>query len=231
MSEAAKKNSLGIKRDEESGEYTFDAREALNSMGGVVGLIETTIPAAAYVAVFLFTKSVLISVLIAGSLSIASLIAQILRKRSVVQALAGAVGIAVAVYLPLSNPSQPASYFVPGFFTNVGYGSVILLSILVRRPIIGLIVSLFNSTAKSWHKDPAARRRYTYASAIWVLLFGGRLAVQLPFYFSGNLLALGIAREVMGIPLYALCMWFTWLLVRSQITKPANGNFESDSRN
>lgn len=231
MSGPAKKNSLGIKRDDESGEYSFDAHEALRSMGGVVGLIETTIPAAAYVAAYLFTKNVLISVLIAGSLSLASLVAQIVRKRGVMQAIAGAIGIAVAVYLPLSNPSQPASYFVPGFFTNVGYGGVILLSILVRRPVIGLIVSLFNATAKTWHKDPVARRRYTYASVIWVLLFGGRLAVQLPFYFAGNLLALGIAREVMGIPLYALCMWFSWLLVRSQITKPANGNFESDSRN
>ena len=230
MSEKQPKNTLGIKRDENTGEVSFDAREALNSMGGLSGLIETTIPGAAYVAAFLLSHNVVVSVIIAGSLSVASLVAQLLRKRSVLQAIAGAIGIAVAAYLPLSDPSHPASYFIPGFFTNLGYGAGILISLLVRYPVIGLLLSFFNGTTKSWRQDKRAMRRYDMATLLWVLLFAARLAVQLPFYFANNLLGLGIAKEVMGLPLYGLCLWFTWLLVRVEFRRTSNGNFESDSR-
>ena len=230
MSEKPTRPTMGMKRDETTGEVTFDAREALQSMGGISGLIETTIPGAAYVAAYLLTKNVVLSVAIAASLSVVSLIAQIARKRSVIQAVAGGVGIVVAAYLPLSNPSQPASYFIPGFFTNVAYGGVLLVSLLVRYPLIGFVLSFLNGKTKTWRSDRSSLRRYNFATALWVALFAGRLAVQLPFYFANNLLALGVAKEVMGLPLYGLCLWFTWLLVRSEFSKPANGNFESDSR-
>jgi len=224
------KNSMGMKRDAETGEVSFDMGEALKSVGGVSGLIESTIPGAVYVASFVFTRNVWLSVALAVACSLASLVAQIVRKRSLVQVLIGAIGIAISAYLPLSNPSQPASYFVPGFFTNLSYGAVILVSLLVRWPVIGLAISLFNGTAKSWRRNKSALRRYDFATALWVCLFGARLAVQLPLYYANNLVGLGIAKEVMGLPLYGLTLWFTWLIVRSEIRKPANGNFESDSR-
>jgi len=31
---------------------------------------------------------------------------------------------------------------------------------------------------------------------------------------------LGIFRIAMGVPLYALCIWFTWLLIRGSVSKP-----------
>src|SRR5690625_7761955 len=47
-----------------------------------------------------------------------------------------------------------------------------------------------------------------------VLVFAARLIVQLPMYWSHDVAALGTARLVMGVPLYALVLWFGWLISR-----------------
>ena len=47
-------------------------------------------------------------------------------------------------------------------------------------------------------------------------MFALRLAVEVPLYLTGaaGVGALGVARLVLGLPLFALTAWFVWLLVR-----------------
>jgi hypothetical protein len=52
------------------------------------------------------------------------------------------------------------------------------------------------------------------AGWLWVGLFFGRLAVQLPLYLAENVNALGIARLIMGYPLFIACAWGTWLVIK-----------------
>jgi hypothetical protein len=66
----------------------------------------------------------------------------------------------------------------------------------------------------SWRDDPGAVRSYSRASWIWVALFSLRLAVQLPLYLASALTALGVARIAMGIPLFAIGIWLSWLVLR-----------------
>ena len=49
---------------------------------------------------------------------------------------------------------------------------------------------------------------------MWAGLFSLRLAVQLPLYLAGAVVALGVARIAMGVPLFAIGIWLTWLLMR-----------------
>ena len=65
-----------------------------------------------------------------------------------------------------------------------------------------------------WREDPEPVRAYSRASWIWVGLFSLRLAVQLPLYLASALTALGVARVAMGIPLFAVGIWLSWLILR-----------------
>ena len=56
---------------------------------------------------------------------------------------------------------------------------------------------------------------------VWSALFLLRLAVQLPLYLAGAVVALGVARTAMGLPLFALGLWLTWLMVRRPAAPPA----------
>ena len=68
-------------------------------------------------------------------------------------------------------------------------------------------------------RDPARaaeHRRHRAATAVLAAMFALRLAVEVPLYLAGaaGVGALGVARLVLGLPLFALTAWFIWLLVR-----------------
>jgi uncharacterized membrane protein len=164
------------------------------------------------------SKNTLASVVVALGVSAGFVAFQILTRKPVTQAVAGALAIALSAYLTLRDGGHPADYFVQGFFTNAGYGAVLAISLLVRWPVIGFLVGIFRGEPVAWRKDKKLLRRADLATALFVALFSLRLAVQLPLYFANQIEALGIARVAMGVPLYALCIWLSWLLLRSSIS-------------
>ncbi|MFC7879210.1 DUF3159 domain-containing protein, partial [Isoptericola sp. NPDC057391] len=65
----------------------------------------------------------------------------------------------------------------------------------------------------AWRKDPELVRRYTLATWFWAGLFAVRLAVKVPLYFADSVGWLGTAHLVLGVPLWGLVLWLTWVVV------------------
>ncbi len=95
------------------------------------------------------------------------------------------------------------------------------MSIVVGWPLVGLVVGLLRGEGTAWRADRFARTRATWATWAWVAMFALRLAVQVPLYLGASVAWLGTARLVMGVPLWALTLWVTWLLVRTPGSSPA----------
>jgi hypothetical protein len=210
---AAQKLGLRI----EGQEAVFDAKSLLASLGGWTGIVESTIPGTAFLVVYTISKNVLLSVLISGALSVVSILRQIFLRKPISQALVGLVLIGISTFLATRPNGSGQDFFLPGFFLNLGYGSVLLLSVLVRWPLIGLAVGYFKGWGISWRKDKRLRARFNLVTAMWSALFGARLMVELPLFWSHNFEALGATKLLMGLPLYAITIWFTWLSLRSVI--------------
>ena len=118
----------------------------------------------------------------------------------------------------IANRSQDTMGFSvvgPGRF--IGSGHPDPLEDRVRPPLLGLIVSTLTGGGNSWYKDPEERKLYSKASWIWVGLFCFRLSIQLPLYLSGLVGPLAVARVVTGLPLFALGLWLSYLLLRPVI--------------
>jgi hypothetical protein len=206
---------LGIR--EKDGIATLDRDSLMASVGGWLGIIQSSIPAALFVLVFALSKNTVAAVVVSLGVASGFVVLQLVTRKPVTQAIAGALGIGLSAYLTLRDGGHPADYFIQGFFTNIAYGLVLAISILVRWPAIGFLVGLFRSEPLGWRVDKKLLRRADLSTALFVALFSLRLAVQLPLYFANQIEALGIARVAMGVPLYALCIWLSWLLLRSSI--------------
>jgi hypothetical protein len=183
------------------------------SIGGPLGMAETALPAVAYVTAYTASGSdTTISAAVAVGLALALTVARLIRRESPQQALSGLVGVAFAAFIA-TRSGKAEDFFLPGLFANAAYASAFLVSIALRRPLIGYIVGALTGDTKSWRDDPARMRVYTRATWLWAFLFALRLAVQLPLWAAGAVVELGVARTAMGIPLFALGVWLTWRMV------------------
>lgn len=217
MTENVKPSRLGLQN--EQGQLSISKNSVLGAIGGWLGIVESILPALVFVTILSLTKNTVAAVLSAVSISAFFLLLQVIRKKPLTQAIAGAIGIGISAFLPLREGGQAADYFVQGFFTNAIYATVLLISVIIRWPIVGLLVGALLGDVKAWRSDKPLARRYQIATFLWIGLFSARLLVQVPLYFAGQTELLGIFRIAMGVPLYALCIWFTWLLIRGSVSK------------
>jgi hypothetical protein len=144
------------------------------------------------------------------------------RRETLQFALAGFAGVALSAFIA-DRTGRAEDFFLPGLLLNTAYAAAYLVSILVRWPLLGIIVAPILGEGKTWRRDPERLRLYTRASWIWVGVFLLRLAVQLPLYFAGALVALGVAKTAMGLPIFLVAIWFTYLVLNPRTASDGSG--------
>ncbi len=185
-----------------------------DAVGGPLGVAESALPAAAFVLTYTVSgQDTRAAVIAAVALGVIFGVARIVRGQTVQYALAGLGGLALSAYV-VSKTGKAEDFFLPGLLANAAYALAYLISIAVRWPLLGIIVASLRGGDMSWRKEPEQVRAYSRASWVWVALFSLRLAVQLPLYLASALTALGVARIAMGIPLFAVGIWLSWLILR-----------------
>ncbi|MEP6481694.1 MAG: DUF3159 domain-containing protein [Rhodoglobus sp.] len=191
----------------------------LAAMGGVRGLIESILPGLAFVVVYTVTGLLPPSVLIPIAIAIIFVVARLIAKQPYTSALAGVLGIALSAGVALIT-GRAQDNFLLGFLINGAFFLALLVSLALRWPLIGVIASLITSEGSQWRANKAKFRVAVIGTIMWIGLFGIRLAVELPLYFTGATQALGALKLVLGVPLYAATLWVTWLLVRTVYARP-----------
>jgi len=189
---------------------------ALEAVGGIRGLIESVLPGLVFVVIYLINYQLSHALIGSLAVAVAATIARLISGTSLQQAVAGFGGVAIgAIWAWRTGEAQ--DYFAFGLWTNGAYLVACLISMVVRWPLVGLIVGVLTGKPTQWRSNRSQRRAYTWATGVWVALFGARLAVQLPLYLGASVGWLGSMRLVMGVPLWALALWVTWLLVRGPL--------------
>ena len=190
------------------------APDLAEAVGGIRGVIETSLPSVAFVVAYAASGSdTELSASIAVALALLVAIVRLVRRETPRHALAGLVGIAFAAFVA-TRSGKAENFFLPGLLANAAYAGAFLVSLAIRKPLVGVIAAQLDREHRDWRHDRARYRAVARATWMWAALFGARLMVQLPLYLAGAVVALGVARTAMGLPLFALGLWLTWLLVR-----------------
>ena len=191
-----------------------DKEKILAAMGGKKGLLDSGLPALLFLIVFNIDKDIKTASYIALGFSLILTVFRLIKKETIQHAISGVIGVAICAWLS-NRTGKAEDFYLPGLWTNLGYGTVYMISNLLKWPILGVIIGPLIGENFLWRKDPARRRVYIKATWLWVALFAIRLVVQYPLYKSGNINALGTARLIMGYPLFILTAWLTWLVIKN----------------
>ena len=205
---------------------TPTATSLLAAMGGVRGLVESILPGFGFLLIYAITKDLVLSVLAPVALSVVFVIVRLVSRSPVMPAIAGLLGVGISAGLALFT-GRAEDNFVLGIGINIVCLVVLLVSLAVRRPFIGVIVGLLSSDA-GWRADPAKFRVVLIATWCWVGLFVVRLAVELPLYLTAQTELLAGAKLVLGVPFYAAMLWVTWLLVRTAFARSRDEGAQGD---
>jgi hypothetical protein len=200
-------------------------RGVVEAIGGPLGIVESVLPPLVFVVYYQVVairqapvpveRPALIPIVVVP-LVLAALfvLVRVLRRQRPGGAISGAALVAVSAVLVLVTGDANTNY-LPGFFINAAYGLAFLVSVLVRRPLVGVVAGLLTSDA-GWGTSASLRRAASWLSLLWVLLFAIRLAVELPLYLAGHkVVELGIARIALGLPLYSIVLVVTVLAVQA----------------
>jgi hypothetical protein len=194
----------------------------LEQMGGVPGIIASTIPVAVFVVVNIVAtlQPALIAALAAG---VGIAIWRIARKQPLQPAVSGLFGVGIAAFIAYRT-GEARGFYLPGLIYSAVLGLAFLVSVIVRWPLAGVIWHGINGDGQSWRRDPRLLRAYTWASLLWTLVFAARLVVQGLLYNADATTWLGIARLALGYPLVgvALLGW-VWGVTRARrLPNPAD---------
>ena len=159
------------------------------------------------------TRDLRLSCIVALVPSVLFAVARLARREPITQALSGVLGVGIGAFIALRT-GRSENFFLPSIIKNAAYAAAYAVSILLRWPLIGVVLGFALGEMTHWRSVPARLRAYSQASWLWVGMFGIRLAVQIPLYLLGMTATLGFASVPLGIPLFALVAYLTWLVVR-----------------
>lgn len=198
---------------------TLDARTMWAALGGVRGLVESTLPGVVFIIVQTATRQVVWSTVASLALVAGFTLARLIARQPLAQAMSGLVGVLLGAVLALVTGRAVQNY-LPGIVINAVSALVLLGSLVVRWPLVSVLVAVFRGDV-TLARQRLLLRAGALATGVWALISVARLAVQLPLYLHSltddEVTALGTAKLLMGLPLLALGVLLTWLLLRPVI--------------
>lgn len=183
------------------------------SIGGPRGVVDSALPGIVFATVFGVIQQLAPAIWAALGTGAVLAVVRLARRETLQHALGGFIGIAICAVIA-ARSGRAENFFLPSLLKNAGWAAAYLVSIAVRWPLLGLLVGPLTGEGLAWRRDPARLRAYSRASWIWVGVFALRAGVQYPLWAAGAVTALGIVSVILGLPLFVLAIYLSWLVLR-----------------
>ena len=195
------------------GKRSTKAHAVLEQMGGISGLIYSSLPVLAFVPVsqlFGLTPAIISAMGIAAVI----LVWRLIRRESTQPAISGFIGVGVCALIAYVM-GESKGYFLLGIWSSLVWAAVFTLSVVIRRPVVGYVWGWVNEHDRDWRTVRKAVLAFDIATLVWVLVFASRFVVQHHLYDADQTGWLGVARISMGWPLTAVAALVTYLAIRA----------------
>ncbi|OBF97123.1 Protein of uncharacterised function (DUF3159) [Mycolicibacterium flavescens] len=204
------------------------ANAVLDQMGGVSGLIYSTLPVVAFVPI---SQTVGLIPAIVAALGVAGIILawRLARRESAQPAISGFFGVGICALIAYVM-GESKGYFLLGIWTSLFWAAVFTVSVVIRRPVVGYVWGWVNGHGRDWRGVRRAVTAFDVATLFWAAVFASRFIVQRHLYDADQTGWLGVARISMGWPLTAVAAVVTYLAIRTA-QKAINARESSDEAN
>jgi len=207
--------------------------QMLDAMGGWSGTIVASVPPIVFVIANTIggLSTALIAALVAAAVMA---IYRVVRREPLQQAFFGVLSVGIAAFIAW-RMGEARGFFVWGIAWTVVYAIAFAISLIVRRPLVGVFWEFLEPShlpeGTHWYQVRGLRRAYDYATAAGFAMFATRALVQLKLFAENKTGLLAVARIAMGFPLYIAVVAFGfWVVRRARHELPAVADAAPDGQ-
>ncbi|VEG53464.1 Protein of uncharacterised function (DUF3159) [Mycolicibacterium aurum] len=189
------------------------ATALLARAGGIRGLVYTAVPVTMFAAANAIVG--LVPALIAAvSAAALVLVWQLVQRESVRPALFGFAGIAAGAGLALVT-GRAKDFYLPGIWMYLAMAILFTGSVLVGRPLIGVVWAWMTGRDDTWRRTRRVRRAFDLVTLMMAAVSTTRFAVQFYLYDTNQEGLLAVARIAMGWPIFLVTSGLIYLAIRT----------------
>lgn len=190
--------------------------QVAEQLGGWRGMVEAAVP----ITFFLLANwvwSLRPALVVSAAVAVLLAVVRLAQGRPIRYAVNGLFGIGLGALLALRS-GQARDFYLPGIWVSYGYVGAMVLSVLIRHPLVGWLWSvMFTGGRSDWRRDRVLLRSLSWLTVIWALVWAAKVTAQLGLYLADREHALGVARILLGAPVFALMLAITiWTMQRVQ---------------
>jgi hypothetical protein len=198
-------------------------------LGGVKGVVEAAVPITLFVVLNPLLPDQMgpltglqWAILISASSALAIAGWRAARRESVRHALNGLFGIALGAFLAWRS-DDARNFYLPGIIQGAVYGVLLIVSALVRHPIIGWIYAVVaQGGKKEWRDNRALVDLLSRITILWGIVFLLKNALRSWLYYADYENALGLVTLFGGWPVtIALTAFTIWAVRRLRTVEEA----------
>jgi hypothetical protein len=205
-----------------------------SALGGWRGSLETALPTVAFVILWVWRKDLTAAIGASVAVTVVLAVVRLVQRQSLQYVLSAVVPTAVAAFFALRT-GRAQDAFLPGMIWNAVMLVLAGVSVVTRWPLVGFMVGAGDPRMAEdpvgWHRDRGLVRVCQRLTLVLVGLFVVRLLVMVPLYLAGQVALLGVAKVVLGWPLWLAGLGLMGLiLVRGRTPAELEGSVHSSPR-
>jgi Protein of unknown function (DUF3159) len=206
----------------------FARYQLSQSLGGARGMIESALPFIAFTIAWVIARQLYPA--IAAALVTALLLALIrLIQRQSIKYVVQAVIPTVIAALIATRTGRAQDIFLPGILYNGALAVLSLVTVAIRKPLVGFIIGAAVGDPTGWTKDRGLVNMTSKLTLVLAVPYVARFVVQLPLFLAGQVVLLGIAKVVLGWPMLIAALTVIGLMLSKGRT-PMDGSPLASSR-
>jgi hypothetical protein len=170
------------------------------SLGGARGMVEAALPFVGFTVAWVIGRQLYPALGAALGLAVILGVVRLVQRQSLRYVASAIIPTAIAAFVA-TRTGRAEDVFLPGILYNGVLAVVSLLTVLIRRPLVGFVIGAAVGDPTGWIKDRGLVKMTSKLTLVLAVPYFTRFIVQLPLFLAGEVVWLGVAKVALGWPL------------------------------
>ena len=170
------------------------------SLGGARGMIESALPFIAFTIAWVVVRQLYPAIAAAVVTALLLAVIRLVQRQSIKYVVQAVIPTAIAVLIA-TRTGRAQDIFLPGILYNGALAVLSLVTVAIRKPLVGYIIGAAVGDPTGWTRDRGLVKMTSKLTLVLAVPYVARFVIQLPLFLTGQVVLLGIAKVILGWPM------------------------------